>query len=61
MAFDRAITPGQGDPGFDGVIVIAQSLRNPLQGPERTLSRPGQPRIELVSLAPAPAPHKVLG
>jgi hypothetical protein len=45
VAFDWAMTPGQGDAGFAGVIVIADSLRTPLPGHERTLRRPGQPGI----------------
>jgi hypothetical protein len=45
VAFDWAMTPGQGDAGFAGVIVIADSLRKPLPGHERTLRRPGQPGI----------------
>src|SRR5262245_28659279 len=61
VAFDRAITPGQGDAGFDGVIVITQPFRKPLQGHEGTLCRPSQPGIQLVRLALAYEPHKVLG
>jgi hypothetical protein len=30
LALHRAGTPGQGDPGFDGLIVIAAPLRKPL-------------------------------
>ena len=30
VAFDRAVTPGQGDPGFDRVIVVAQPFGKPL-------------------------------
>jgi hypothetical protein len=30
VAFNRAGTPREGDPGFDGVIVVAESLRKPL-------------------------------
>jgi hypothetical protein len=61
VAFDRAVTPGQGDPGFDGVIVIADPLRTPLQGHERTLRRPGQPGIQLLRLPLAHELGKVLG
>lgn len=61
VAFDWAITPAQGDSGFDGVIVIAQSFGKPLQGHEGTLRCPGQPRIQLVGLVRAHELHKVLG
>jgi hypothetical protein len=27
MAFDRAVTPGHCDPGFDGGIIVAQPVR----------------------------------
>ena len=30
VAFNRVGTPREGDPGFDGVIVVAESLRKPL-------------------------------
>src|SRR5262245_17191308 len=36
-ALHSAMTPGQGDPSFDGVVVVAQPFRKPLQGRERTL------------------------
>jgi hypothetical protein len=32
LALHRAVTPGQGDLGVDGLIVIAAPLRTPLQG-----------------------------
>ena len=55
MAFDRAVTPGQGNPGFDGLIVIAQPLRKPLQGPEGTLCRPRTSRTKSWAKAMAAA------
>jgi hypothetical protein len=61
MALHGAGTPGQGDPGSDGLIVVAESLRKPLQGCEGTVRRPGQPGIQLVRLAFAHEPRKVLG
>jgi hypothetical protein len=61
MALHGAGTPGQGDPGSDGIIVVAESLRTPRQGHEGTLRRPGQPGIQLVRLALAHAPREVLG
>jgi hypothetical protein len=61
MALHRAGPPGQGDPGFDGVIVVAESLCKPLQGHEGTLRRPGVPGIKLVRLSLAHEPGKVLG
>jgi len=61
LALHRAVTPGQGDPGFDRVIVVAQPFCKPLQGHEGTLRRPGQPGIQLVRLALAHEPRKVLG
>jgi hypothetical protein len=61
VAFDRAITPGQGHASLNGVIVLAQAFRNPRQGHEGTLRRPGQPGIPLVRLALAHEPRNVLG
>ena len=61
MALHWAGTPGQGDPVSDGIIVVAESLRKPLQGHEGTLRRPGQPGIQLVRLAFTHEPRKVLG
>ena len=61
MALHGAGTPGQGDPGSDGVIVVAAPLRKPLQGHEGTLRRPSQPGIQLVRLAFAHKPREVLG
>jgi hypothetical protein len=42
-ALHRAMTPGQGDPSFDGVVVVAQPFRKPLQGREGTLRCPCLP------------------
>jgi hypothetical protein len=61
MALHRAGTPGQGNPGSDGVIVVAASLRTPLQGREGTLCRPGQPGVQLGRLSLTPELRKVLG
>ena len=61
LALHRAGTPGQGDPGFDGLIVIADPLRTPLQGCEGNLRRPGQPGIQLLRRALAHELGKVLG
>jgi hypothetical protein len=60
LALHGAVTPGQGASGFDGLIVVTPPFRNPLQGPEGTLRRPGQPRVQLVRLALAPEPRQVL-
>ncbi len=61
VALYRAMTPGQGDPGFDRIIVVAPPFRKPLQGHEGTLRCPGQPRVQLVRLTLAHEPRKVLG
>jgi hypothetical protein len=61
LALHRAVTPGQGDPGFDGLIVIAAPLRKPRQGCEGTVRRPGQPGIQLLRRALAHEPGEVLG
>lgn len=61
MAFDWAITPGQGTAGCDGVIVIAAPLRKPLQRCEGTVRCPGQPRLQLVRLVRTQELRKVLG
>src|SRR4029434_985425 len=61
LALYRAVTPGQGDPGFDGLIVITDPLRKPLQGCEGTIRRPGQPGIQLLRPALAHELGKVLG
>jgi hypothetical protein len=61
LALHRARTPGQGDPGVDGLIVIADPLCKPLQGCEGTLRRPSEPGFQLVGLAFAHEPRKVLG
>jgi len=36
-ALHWAMTPGQGAPSFDGVVVVVQPFRKPLQGREGTL------------------------
>jgi len=61
LALHRAVTPGQGDPGFDGLIVITDPLRKPLQGCEGTVRRPGQPGIQRLRPALAHELGKVLG
>ena len=61
LALHRAVTPGPGDPGFNGLIVIADPLRQPLQGCEGTVRRPGQPGIQRLRRALAHELGKVLG
>lgn len=61
MALHRAVTPGQGETGFDRVIVVAQPFSKPLQGRKGTLRRPGHPGIQLVRRPLAHEPRKVLG
>jgi hypothetical protein len=61
MALHRAVTPGQGDPSFDRVLVVAQPLRKPLQEHEGILRRPGRPGIQMLRLALAHELGKVLG
>src|SRR5262245_16789876 len=60
VALHRASTPGQGAPGFDRVIVVAQPVGNPLSGPVGTLRRPREPGRQLVRLAFAHEPRNVL-
>ena len=50
MAFDRAVTPGHRDPGFDGGIIVAQPLRKTPQGCDRAGPRALQPALETVRL-----------
>ena len=54
-------TPGQGDTGFDGVVVVAQPVRKPLQGDQGTRRRPGQPGIQLCWLPLAHQLGKIVG
>ena len=61
VALHRAITPGQGAPVFDRVIVVAQPFGKPLEGYVGTLRRPREPGLQLVRLAFAHEPRKVLG
>ena len=61
MALHRAVTPGQRHAGFDGVIIVAQALRKPLQRHQGTLRRSGQPGIQLLGLALAHQLGKILG
>src|SRR5262249_51764588 len=60
VPLDRAGTPGQGDAGFDRLIVLAEPARKALQGLERTGSRALQPGIEALRLALAHEVGKVL-
>lgn len=46
LPFHRAMTPGQRDPGFDRVIIIAASFGHTLEGAHRTLRGAGQPGLE---------------
>jgi hypothetical protein len=61
LALRRAVTSGQGDPGFDGLIVLVDPLRKPLQGCEGIVRRPGQPGLHLVGLALAHELGNALG
>src|SRR5262249_42851964 len=54
MAFDRAVTPGHRDPGFDSGIIAAQPLRKTPQGCDRAGPRALQPALETVRLAGNP-------
>ena len=61
MARHWAGTPGPGEAGSDGLLVIAEALGQPLQGPEGMCRRPSQPGLQLVRLAFAHEPRNVLG
>src|SRR5262249_44175328 len=61
VPLDRAGTPGQGDPSFDRLIVVAQPLGEALQGLQRTRRRALEPRIELCWLPLADQESEVLG
>ena len=61
VALHRAITPGQRHAGFDGVIIVAQALRKPLQRHDGTLGRPCQPGIQLLCLPLTHQLGKILG
>jgi hypothetical protein len=60
MALHRAARPGQGHPGCDGGIVVAEPTRKASYGFQRTRTRPLQPRIQGLRLALAHEVGKVL-
>src|SRR5882724_704046 len=55
------VTPGQDDTRLDGVVVIAQPFRKPLQGDQGILRRPCQPRVQRCWLPLAHELGKILG
>src|SRR5439155_16236054 len=61
MTLDRPATPGQRDPGFDGLVVVIQPRGEAAQGLQRTAGRALQPGIELRRLPLAHEGSKGLG
>jgi hypothetical protein len=53
--------PGQGQPSFDGVIIVSETFGKPLQGHNGTLRDPSHPSIQLRTLTLAPKSGKGLG
>lgn len=61
VACDGAVAPGQREPCFDGGLVVAQPLRQALQGHPCTGRGAGEPAIEALRLAGPHAVGKVPG
>jgi hypothetical protein len=54
------MTPGQGDPRLDRIVIIPQPFGTALEGAHRTLGGAGEPGIELLRLLLAHERCKVL-
>jgi len=50
MPLHGPVAPGQGESGFDGVIIVSEPFGKALQGYNGTLRDPGQPGIQLRAL-----------
>ena len=61
VALHRAIAPAQGQASFDGIVVITQPLRKPLQGYTGAIRRSCQPGIQLIWLPLTHQLGKILG
>jgi hypothetical protein len=60
LPLHRPITPGQSHPGFDRLIIIAESLGKALEGAPRTLRGAGQPGLARLGVPLAHEVRKVL-
>jgi len=60
MPLHGPVAPGQGEPRFDGVIIISEPFGKALQGHDGTLRDPCQPGIQLRALPLAHEVGKVL-
>ena len=55
------VAPGQGEPGFDRIIIVAQPFGKQWQEHEGTIRRPCLPGIKLLELRLAHELRQILG
>jgi hypothetical protein len=60
LTLHRAITPGQGAPGVDGLVIITESFGKTLEGAHRPLRGAGSPGLERLRWSLAHERRKVL-